>query len=87
MGGLREHFNAAASGYAIHRATLRAERLPACCRTGLSDSGCFIQSLGAGGEEALYPLLQCAVCGRYFALCGEKYLPVENLMRYEVIRR
>ena len=87
MSGLSEFFDSARSGCTVHRAALRAERLPECCRAGLTECGLFIKHLDSDGGEIALPLLKCAVCGRYFALRGEKYIPVENPLQFEIISR
>jgi hypothetical protein len=87
MGGLREHFGP--GGYAIHRAFVRIGRLPRCCRSGLEDTGRAMRYLGASGEEIPLPLRRCGTCGRIYAVDsdahGEKYMPVENLLKAEIL--
>ena len=86
MGGLNEYFST--SGYSIHRAAVRRERLPECCRSGLRGSGAAVKYLGQAGENILLPLLRCASCGRMYAVCdesGKRFMPVENPLRYEIV--
>ena len=83
MGNLNEHFRR--SGYTIHRAALRYDRLPACCIRHLNDEGAAVRYLDAAGREIWLPLKKCAVCGRYYAVCGKKYMLIENLLRYETV--
>lgn len=87
MASLSEHFRPSVSGYAVHRTFLRYGRLPQCCRESLADSGLSVRYLGGSGEEALLPLLKCGVCGRVYARCGEKYMPVEHPLKYELTDR
>lgn len=84
MGCLSDYFSPSGSGYAVHRTFLRRERLPACCRENLTDSGLSVKYLGDAGEETYLPLRKCPVCGRYYAVCGGKYMPADHLMRFEV---
>ena len=83
MSALNDHFRR--SGYSPHRQSLRWERLPDCCRGGLTDCGASVKYLGLSGENVLLPLVKCAVCGRYYAVCGKKYMLIENLLRYETV--
>lgn len=84
MGSLNEYFGPSGSGYSIHRTFMRPERLPGCCRESLSECGLNIRYLGDSGEEIYFPLVRCRVCGRYYAVCGRKYMTVDNLMKYEI---
>ena len=86
MSGLNEHFSA--SGYSIHRAAVRKERLPECCRSGLRECGMAVRYLGASGEDILLPLMKCAFCGRLYAVMeegGNRFLPVDNPLRFEIV--
>ena len=85
MGSLSDYFNSSGSGYSIHRTALRRERLPVCCRGNLNGCGLGIVFLGLSGEEIILPLNECCVCGRYYAVCGKKYMPVDNLLKYRTI--
>lgn len=83
MARLNEFF--AGNAYALHRAALRRERLPECCRVRLAPKGLSVRFLTRDGGETLLPVEECAGCGRLYALTEDsKYLSIENLMRYDV---
>ncbi len=84
MDNLNEHFRD--SGYSIHRGAIRPERLPECCRSGLIDCRAAVRYLDCSGRETLLPLRQCGFCGRYYAVCGEKFMLIDNLLRFDVVR-
>ena len=84
MSSLSEFFAPSGSGYAIHRTFLRRERLPECCKEHLAACGISIKHLGDSGEEVNLPLVKCGICGRVYAICGRKYMPVDNLLKYEI---
>ena len=85
MSSLHDYFNPSVSGYAVHRTFLRRERLPECCRKTLAECGLWIKYLGSSGENVLLPLVKCGVCGRLYAKSKEKYMPIDNLMKYEIV--
>ena len=87
MSSMHDYFNPSGSGYAIHRTALRRERLPECCRNSLTECSLSIKYLGNSGENVLLPLVKCGVCGRLYAQCGEKYMPVDNPLKYEMTDR
>ena len=84
MSSLSEFFAPSGSGYSIHRTALRWKRLPKCCHESLAACGRYIKYRGEAGENVLLPLVKCGICGRVYAICGEKYMPVDNLMKYEI---
>ena len=84
MSSMHDYFNPSGSGYAIHRTALRRERLPECCKENLAARGISIKHLGDSGEEVYLPLVKCGICGRVYAICGRKYMPVDNPLKYEI---
>lgn len=84
MGNLNEHFRQ--SGYTLHRMAVRKERLPQCCRDNRRVTDFAIKFMNQnGGEEAL-PLAECPICGKKYAMMGEKYLPIKNTLQFQIIR-
>lgn len=83
MGTLNEHFRQ--SGYTLHRAALRKERLPRCCRENLRPHSIGIQYLDEHGEAVVLPLVSCTVCGSQFARSNERYLKIGNMRQFEVV--
>lgn len=84
MGSLNEHFRQ--SGYTLHRAALRRERLPRCCRENLHALTTGIKFMDEGGGELLLPLTECVICGRKYAMSDEKYIVVKNLLQFDVVK-
>lgn len=84
MSHLNEFFRG--NGYAIHRSALRPERLPVCCRSGLRELTIGVKTLASDGSETVVPLAECRECGRKYAVFGKKYLPIDNLMKFEVVK-
>ncbi len=83
MGGLSNHFKG--SGYAIHRTAIRPGRLPECCRNALADCLLAVRFLDASGKERLLPMKKCGVCGRYYAVCEDKFMAIGNLLKYDIV--
>jgi hypothetical protein len=83
MGSLSDYFKT--SGYAVHRSALRPERLPECCRNALADVGRAIRYLDSYGKEIWVPIKRCGVCGRCYAVCEGKYMPIDNPLKYETV--
>lgn len=83
MAPLNDHFKHTA--YAIHRSAWRKERLPSCCREGLYPLGIGIRFLTKDGCDTVLPLYECAVCTRKFAVIGNRFMAVDNLMQYDVV--
>lgn len=84
MGRLNDHFRE--SSYTIHRSAMRRERLPMCCRDNLKKQGIGIRWLDVDGSEIILPLMKCEICGRQYALNGEKYMAIDNLLRFDVLK-
>lgn len=83
MGSLGDYFRN--SGYAIHRAALRSDRLPECCRHSLAECGMSAVFLDPSGSEILLPMKKCGVCGRSYALSDGKYIPIDSLLKYRIV--
>ncbi len=83
MSSLNEHFKS--SGYAFHRDAVRKTRLPRCCRENLKTTSVGIKYFSTNGADVVLPVLECSVCGRKFALSGEKYIAVDNLLKFDTV--
>lgn len=82
MANLNEHFDQ--SAYTIHRAALKRKYLPRCCHDNLKALKIGIKFIKRGSGEELLPLVECAVCSRKYALSGDRYMAVSNLLRFEI---
>lgn len=86
MGSLNEHFRQ--SGYTLHRTALRKERLPQCCRENLRATNFAVQFLTQDGREEALPLTECPLCGKKYAVMENgKYLPIQNILQFDIIKK
>lgn len=83
MGNLNEHFKH--SGYTFHRNSVRKERLPRCCQKNLHKLRIGIKYLNPNGEDVILTVCQCSVCGRKFALLDNKYITVDNILKFDTV--
>lgn len=83
MSSLNEHFKSV--GYTFHRNAVRKQRLPQCCRENLKPTAIGVKYFSSDGADAVLPVLECSVCGRKFALSGEKYIAVDNLLKFDTV--
>ncbi|MBQ1554474.1 MAG: hypothetical protein IIZ68_03345 [Clostridia bacterium] len=83
--GLSDYFRK--SAYALHRSALRKQRLPGCCQEKLSPTGRGVRFLTRGGCDTVLPLWKCRVCTRTYAMMEERYLPIDNPLRFEIVER
>lgn len=45
-----------------------------------------IRTLASDGSETVVPLAECQVCGKKYGIIGRKYLPIDNLLQFEVVK-
>ena len=83
MSSLNEHFKSV--GYTFHKDAVRKQRLPQCCRENLKPTYIGIKYFSPGGEDVVLPVLKCSLCGRNFALFGERYIPADNLLKFDTV--
>lgn len=83
MSSLNEHFKSV--GYTFHRDAVRKARIPQCCRKNLKPTGIGIKYFSPDGADVVLPLLECSVCGRKFAVSGEKYIAVDNILKFDTV--
>ena len=73
------------SGYALHR--LRGKRLlKDCCGAQPLPLDKGIQEYLPGKGEMVFPLYQCALCGRYLIPMENGWYKIENLLKYRVVK-
>lgn len=82
MSDLNEHFKQ--SGYTLHRAALRRECLPRCCRENMRALTIGINFMDRAGSEQLLPLVECAVCFKKYALSDGRYMAVKSLLKFKI---
>ena len=74
------------NGYTLHRSARRRERLPACCRSGdWHETNKGVRFLGKQGENVIWPLVRCPICGRQYAEAEGKYFPADNTLQFEIV--
>lgn len=85
MDSLRDFFHQ--NAYAVHRASLRRERLPDCCRSEahLLPTKLGIRFLNRYGQPVILPVFVCSVCGKRYAGTEDRFLPIASLLRYETV--
>lgn len=83
MSSLDEHFRQ--SGYTFHQNLMRKERLPRCCQENLHKLDIGIEYLNLNGASIILPVCECRVCGRKFAVSDEKYIYIDNILKFNTI--
>ncbi len=83
MSSLNEHFKSV--GYTFHQNAVRKIRLPLCCRENLKPTAIGIKYFSTEGQDAVLPVLECSVCGKKFALFGQKYVEIDNILKFDTV--